>query len=477
MGCRTRKLLVAGAARVARRPSVGGSAPRSPTPDPAGAHGSGRTTLWKGRAIGVRSTHGRPGAPRRSAHRAHPALAPARRRARPVRRVPARLQAARRPAGGVLRPGPRRRPGRAHHLRALERLLRRPHREEAAEPLPARAPRCSRFGTAGCNLACRFCQNWDISKSKEIDRLADAAPPEASPAPRSTSGCAQRGVHLQRPRGLPRVRGRRGRGLPRAGRPVGGGHRRLRLRRAPPRALRRRGRRQRRPEGLHRGLLPPRRHGRPRRRCSTRSSYLVHETDVWLEITTLLIPGHNDGDDELDAHDRAGSPSTWAPRCRCTSAPSTPTTGCATCRPPRRRRSPGPAASPWATACATSTPATCTTARATPPRARRAATAVIERDWYDLKGWHLTGDGHCRTCGAAVAGVFDGPPGEWGRRRLPVQLAERRSDGRRRERRRTSRATAARWPGPSTPTTPAPWPPWWTPTSPTRPRPAPSRRR
>src|SRR5215213_8383758 len=34
------------------------------------------------------------------------------------------------------------------------------------------------FGTAGCNLACRFCQNWDISKSREIDTLADAAGPE-----------------------------------------------------------------------------------------------------------------------------------------------------------------------------------------------------------------------------------------------------------------------------------------------------------
>src|SRR6185295_18358773 len=34
------------------------------------------------------------------------------------------------------------------------------------------------FGTAGCNLACRFCQNWDISKSREIDRLSDAAGPD-----------------------------------------------------------------------------------------------------------------------------------------------------------------------------------------------------------------------------------------------------------------------------------------------------------
>src|SRR5210317_2172615 len=34
------------------------------------------------------------------------------------------------------------------------------------------------FGTAGCNLACKFCQNWDISKSREIDTLADMASPE-----------------------------------------------------------------------------------------------------------------------------------------------------------------------------------------------------------------------------------------------------------------------------------------------------------
>src|SRR3546814_2594919 len=34
------------------------------------------------------------------------------------------------------------------------------------------------FGTAGCNLTCKFCQNWDISKSREMDRLMDQAPPQ-----------------------------------------------------------------------------------------------------------------------------------------------------------------------------------------------------------------------------------------------------------------------------------------------------------
>jgi pyruvate formate lyase activating enzyme len=34
------------------------------------------------------------------------------------------------------------------------------------------------FGTAGCNLACKFCQNWDISRSRDMDTLMDAASPE-----------------------------------------------------------------------------------------------------------------------------------------------------------------------------------------------------------------------------------------------------------------------------------------------------------
>jgi hypothetical protein len=46
------------------------------------------------------------------------------------------------------------------------------------------------FGTAGCNLACRFCQNWDISKSRELDTLADAASPEAIAQAAQRLGCA-----------------------------------------------------------------------------------------------------------------------------------------------------------------------------------------------------------------------------------------------------------------------------------------------
>ena len=45
------------------------------------------------------------------------------------------------------------------------------------------------FGTAGCNLGCRFCQNWDISKAREFDRLADAASPETIAAAAQRLGC------------------------------------------------------------------------------------------------------------------------------------------------------------------------------------------------------------------------------------------------------------------------------------------------
>jgi pyruvate formate lyase activating enzyme len=45
------------------------------------------------------------------------------------------------------------------------------------------------FGTAGCNLACKFCQNWDISKSREMDSCMDERQPERSRRRRSSYGC------------------------------------------------------------------------------------------------------------------------------------------------------------------------------------------------------------------------------------------------------------------------------------------------
>ena len=46
------------------------------------------------------------------------------------------------------------------------------------------------FGTAGCNLACKFCQNWDMSKSREMDTLADSASPVELASVARDLGCA-----------------------------------------------------------------------------------------------------------------------------------------------------------------------------------------------------------------------------------------------------------------------------------------------
>jgi pyruvate formate lyase activating enzyme len=155
------------------------------------------------------------------------------------------------------------------------------------------------FGTAGCNLACRFCQNWDISKSKEMDTLADAASPGGHRGRRRAPRLPQRGVHLQRPHDLPRVRVRRGRRLPRGGRAGHRGDGRLHLPEP------------RRDFYAHLDALNVDLKGFTeefyKRVCAGHLApvletleYLRHETEAWFEITTLLIPGHNDGDAELD---------------------------------------------------------------------------------------------------------------------------------------------------------------------------------
>jgi len=149
--------------------------------------------------------------------------------------------------------------------------------------------------------------------------------------------------------------------------------------------------------------------------------YLKRETNVWLELTTLLIPGHNDSEAELDAMTRwvvaelgPDVPlhfTAFHPDFKMLDVPATP-------------------------------PATLTRARAI-ARAngvRYAYTGnvhdfegestychqcgqlLIGRDWYVLSEWHLTDDGRCASCGTPCAGVFAGPPGTWGPRRRPIRL-------------------------------------------------------
>ena len=112
------------------------------------------------------------------------------------------------------------------------------------------------FGTAGCNLTCRFCQNWDISKSRDVDTLADAAPPEAIARAAEELRCRSVAFTYNDPVIFLEYADRDGARVPRPRHPLGGGDGRLRLPRAARRALRRDGRDQRRSQGVRRGLLP-----------------------------------------------------------------------------------------------------------------------------------------------------------------------------------------------------------------------------
>jgi pyruvate formate lyase activating enzyme len=277
------------------------------------------------------------------------------------------------------------------------------------------------FGTAGCNLTCKFCQNWDISKSREVDTLCDTATPEmiaqAAVATDSRSVAftyndpvifleyavdAAKACHAQ---GVKTVAVTAGYICEEARAEL--------FRHMDAANVDLKGFTEAFYQQLCSGHLQP---------VLDTLTYLKHKTDVWFEITTLLIPGENDSEAELEALTRwvvenlgPDVPlhfSAFHPDWKMTDVPPTP-------------------------------PATLTKARriALENGVRYAYTGnvhdregdattchncghvVIGRDWYELTEWKLTGDGRCRNCAAQCAGVFDGPPGTWGRRRRPVRLA------------------------------------------------------
>ena len=276
------------------------------------------------------------------------------------------------------------------------------------------------FGTAGCNLACKFCQNWDISKSKDMDTLADQASPQAIAQAAADHGCRSVAFTYNDPvifaeyamdvadacheNGIQTV-------------------------------------------AVTAGYM----HAAPRREFYAKMDaanvdlkaftdefyfkltgahlqpvldtlvYLKHETPVWFEITTLLIPGRNDSDAEIRAACQwivkelgADVPvhfTAFHPDYKMADLPPTP-------------------------------PATLT-------RARHIALAeglhyvytgnvhdldggttacpacqmpLIARDWHRIATYRLTPEGRCPDCGTAIAGRFDAFEGQVGGHRIPVAI-------------------------------------------------------
>ena len=278
------------------------------------------------------------------------------------------------------------------------------------------------FGTAGCNLACRFCQNWDISKSREIDTLADAAAPETIARAALELGCRSVAFTYNDPvifleYAIDVAQACREIGIKTVAVTAG-------YMCAAPRAefyrymdaanVDLKGFTEQFYAETCAGHLQP---------VLETLQYLKHETDVWFEITTLLIPGQNDSQAELEALTQwvaeALGPdvplhfTAFHPDYKMLDTPPTP--------PATLRRARQIGLNQGLRYVYTGNVHDETGGSTT---CHSCGAKVIGRDWYNLTAWRLTADGRCRVCGTPCAGVFDGPPGAWGTRRLPVRLGK-----------------------------------------------------
>jgi len=276
------------------------------------------------------------------------------------------------------------------------------------------------FGTAGCNLTCRFCQNWDISKAREIDRLNDHASPQDIAGTARRLGCRSVAFTYNDPvvfleyavdtarachaLGIRTVAVTAGYVMPEAQREF---FAHMDAANVDLKAF---------SEDFYHHLCG----GRLAAVLDT-LVWLKRETGVWVEITTLLIPGRNDGDGELDALTRWVAAelgpdvplhfSAFHPAWKMPDLPPTPAATLTRARAIALKNglryvytgnvhdeAGGSTACPGC------------------------GTRLIGRDWYRITAWRLAPDGTCPDCGTRIAGSFEPRPGDWGARRQPVRL-------------------------------------------------------
>jgi pyruvate formate lyase activating enzyme len=278
------------------------------------------------------------------------------------------------------------------------------------------------FGTAGCNLACKFCQNWDISKSREMDRLMDRASPAAIAAAAAHAGCRSVAFTYNDPvifaeYAMDAADACHALGVQTVAVTAGYMH-------AEPR----------------RAFYAKMDAANVDLKAFTDAFYfqqtgahlapvldtlqhIVHETDCWLEITTLLIPGLNDGDAELLAMTRwiaehlgTGVPlhfTAFHPDYKMGDVPATP--------PATLHRARTIALGNGLQFVYTGNvhdPAGGAT------HCPGCGTKVITRDWHRILHYGLDHTGCCRDCGTALPGRFGVYAPVAGRpRRLPIRLA------------------------------------------------------
>ncbi|NIP38968.1 MAG: AmmeMemoRadiSam system radical SAM enzyme [Candidatus Dadabacteria bacterium] len=277
------------------------------------------------------------------------------------------------------------------------------------------------FGTAGCNLGCRFCQNWDISKAREDDRLTSPASPEKIARAAKEHGCKSIAFTYNDPvifaeyaidsslaaheLDIKTVAVTAGYITAEA---RGDFYRNIDAANIDLKAF---------TQEFYGKIcfaeLEP---------VLDTLIWLKNETDVWIEVTTLLIPDHNDSDDEITKLsqwflDNLG-PETplhftaFHPDFKMMDVPATPPQTLSRARNIAKKI--GMYHVYTGNVYDTEGQST---------YCHNCSNIIIERNWYELGKWNLDNNGCCNKCGEKLSGHFEKTPGDWGSKRLPVLIS------------------------------------------------------
>jgi pyruvate formate lyase activating enzyme len=276
------------------------------------------------------------------------------------------------------------------------------------------------FGTAGCNLACKFCQNWDISKSREMDRLMDSASPEVIAQAAKEHGCKSVAFTYNDPvvffeYALDAADACHELGIKTVAVTAGYIHdapRREFFAKMDAANIDLKGF----TDGFYVKLCGA--HLQP---VLDTLTYVHHDTDCWLELTTLLIPGFNDSSAELAELSKWVAKelgpdvplhfSAFHPDWKMSDVPPTP--------PPtlvRARQIAMDAGLRYVYIGNVHNKEGDTT------YCPSCHAKLIERDWYEINNYRLTPEGHCPDCNAKIAGHFEMFEKAFGSRRIPVMM-------------------------------------------------------
>lgn len=278
------------------------------------------------------------------------------------------------------------------------------------------------FGTAGCNLTCKFCQNWDMSKASQMDRLQDQASPDMVAQAAKAYGCRSVAYTYNDPvifmeYAVDVAQACRDQGIHSVAVTAGyiqGEAREVFFRSMDAANVDLKGFSEDFYRKLCGGHLQP---------VLETLRYLKHQTSVWFELTTLLIPGQNDSEHELDEMsrwivDQLGPEvplhfTAFHPDYKMMNVPATTQQSLSRAREIALRNGlhyvytgnvhDSAGGSSYCHHC---------------------GSLLVGRDWYTLSEWNITDEGDCKQCGTRCAGRFDGPAGSWGAKRLPIKLSQ-----------------------------------------------------